>query len=106
MRSTANLLRFLSVAALARVVLKLKAVHRWHRQAGRTIRGPPRIVRESVLKVLHYAAIFFLVAVIAAVFGVGGVASGAGEVAKILFFIFLIVAAVMLVLGLIGGGEE
>jgi len=58
------------------------------------------------MRVLHYAAIFFVIAIVAAVFGVSGAGAGASEVAKVLFFIFLIVAAVMLVLGVSGGREE
>ena len=38
---------------------------------------------------LYWALIFFIVAVIAAVFGFGGIAAGAVSIAKILFFIFL-----------------
>jgi uncharacterized membrane protein YtjA (UPF0391 family) len=72
-----------------------------HIQSGRSA-----CEQELAVKVLHYAAICFVVAIIAAVFGVGGVATNAAEVAKALFFIFLIVAAVMLVLGLIAGREE
>lgn len=49
---------------------------------------------------LRYAAIFFVIAIVAAVFGFGGIAAGATEIAKVLFFIFLIVFAVTLVLGL------
>ena len=51
---------------------------------------------------LQYAAVFFVIALIAAVFGFTGIAVGAAEIAKVLFFIFLIVFAVTLVLGLIG----
>ena len=39
---------------------------------------------------LRYAAIFFVIALIAAVFGFGGIAVGAAEIAKILFFVFLV----------------
>jgi uncharacterized membrane protein YtjA (UPF0391 family) len=58
------------------------------------------------MRVLHYAAILFVVTIIAAVFGMGGLAAGAADVAKMLFFVFLVVAAVMLVLGFIGGHED
>ena len=37
---------------------------------------------------LYWAAVFFVIALIAAVFGFGGIAAGAAEIAKILFFIF------------------
>lgn len=40
---------------------------------------------------LQYALIFFIVALIAAVFGFTGIAAGAASIAKILFFVFLIV---------------
>lgn len=49
---------------------------------------------------LRYAAIFFVIAIIAAVFGFGGIAAGATEIAKILFFIFLVVFVLTLLLGL------
>ena len=41
---------------------------------------------------LHYTVVFLVVALIAAVFGFGGVAAGAVEIAKILFFIFAVMA--------------
>jgi uncharacterized membrane protein YtjA (UPF0391 family) len=49
---------------------------------------------------LRYAAIFFVIAIIAAVFGFGGIAAGATEIAKILFFVFLVVFVLTLLLGL------
>lgn len=49
---------------------------------------------------LRYAAIFLVIAIVAAVFGFGGIAAGATEIAKILFFVFLVIFAVTLVLGL------
>jgi len=50
---------------------------------------------------LQYALLFFVIALIAAIFGFGGIAAGAVEIAKILFFIFLVVALVTAVMGLI-----
>lgn len=38
---------------------------------------------------LRYAVVFFCIALVAAIFGFGGIASGAVEIAKILFFCFL-----------------
>lgn len=49
---------------------------------------------------LHYAVVFFMIALIAALFGFGGIAAGAVEIAKVLFFIFLVLFLVSLVLGL------
>jgi uncharacterized membrane protein YtjA (UPF0391 family) len=48
---------------------------------------------------LHYAAVFFVIAIIAAVFGFTGLAVGAASIAKILFFVFLIGALVTVLMG-------
>jgi len=48
---------------------------------------------------LYWAAVFFVIALIAAFFGFGGLAAGAASIAKILFFVFLVLAVVSLVLG-------
>ena len=50
--------------------------------------------RRERAKMLHYAVVFFIIALIAAVFGFGGIAAGAVGIAKVLFFVFLILAAV------------
>jgi uncharacterized membrane protein YtjA (UPF0391 family) len=50
---------------------------------------------------LYYALVFFIIAIIAAAFGFGGIAAGAASIAKILFFIFIVVFLVTLVMGLI-----
>jgi uncharacterized membrane protein YtjA (UPF0391 family) len=52
---------------------------------------------------LSWAFAFFIIAIIAAVFGFGGIAAGATEIAKILFFLVLILFAVSLVVGLVRG---
>ena len=39
---------------------------------------------------LHYAVVFLLIALVAALFGFGGIAAGAVEIAKILFLVFVI----------------
>ena len=49
---------------------------------------------------LHYAVVFFVIALIAALFGFAGIAAGAAEIAKVLFFIFLVLFVVSLVVGL------
>ena len=53
---------------------------------------------------LRYAAIFFVIAIVAALFGFGVIASGAAEIAKILFFVFLVLFVVSLVAGFIRRG--
>jgi uncharacterized membrane protein YtjA (UPF0391 family) len=61
--------------------------------------------RERIASaMLRYALIFFIIALIAAVFGFTGIAAGAAEIAKILFFVFLIVAGVSLLMGLLRRG--
>ncbi len=47
------------------------------------------IMRGSFV-MLYWALIFLLVAVVAAVFGFGGIASASAGIAQILFFIFLV----------------
>jgi uncharacterized membrane protein YtjA (UPF0391 family) len=46
------------------------------------------------------AAVFFVIALVAAIFGFGGIAAGAVEIGKILFFIFLVIFIVTFVLGI------
>jgi uncharacterized membrane protein YtjA (UPF0391 family) len=53
---------------------------------------------------LYYAALFFVIALVAALFGFGGIAAGAVEIAKILFFVFLVLFVVSLVAGLMRRG--
>ncbi|HXU28922.1 MAG TPA: DUF1328 domain-containing protein [Bacteroidia bacterium] len=48
---------------------------------------------------LRWSLIFFIVALIAALFGFTGIAEGAADIAKVLFFIFLILFFVTLILG-------
>ena len=45
-------------------------------------------------KMLHYAVVFFIIAIIAAILGFGGIAAGAAGIAKILFFVFLVLALI------------
>jgi len=49
---------------------------------------------------LQYAAVFFVIALVAAVFGFTGIAAGAASIAKILFFIFLALFVVSLLVGM------
>ncbi|MFD1003260.1 DUF1328 family protein [Ohtaekwangia kribbensis] len=48
---------------------------------------------------LRWAAIFFIIAIIAAIFGFGGIAEGAASVAKVLFFIFIIGFVIVIAFG-------
>jgi len=55
------------------------------------------------LHMLSWAIGFFIVAIIAAIFGFGGIASSAAGIAKVLFFLFLIAFVVSLIMGLMRG---
>jgi uncharacterized membrane protein YtjA (UPF0391 family) len=48
---------------------------------------------------LHWAALFLMIALIAALFGFGGIAASATGMAKVLFFIFLVLFVVSLLVG-------
>jgi uncharacterized membrane protein YtjA (UPF0391 family) len=48
----------------------------------------------------RWAIIFFIIAIVAALFGFGGVAGLSADIGKFLFVAFLIVAAVTLIMGL------
>jgi uncharacterized membrane protein YtjA (UPF0391 family) len=48
---------------------------------------------------LYWAAVFFVIAIGAAILGFGGLAAGAASIAKILFVVFLILTAVSLLVG-------
>jgi len=50
---------------------------------------------------LHYAVVFFVIALIAAVLGFGGIAASAAGIAQLLFVVFLVLALVSIVVGLI-----
>lgn len=56
--------------------------------------------KEKIM--LEWAVVFFVVAIIAAVFGFGGIASAAAGIAKILFFIFLVLFLIAIISGLAG----
>lgn len=52
---------------------------------------------------LRWALAFLVIALVAALFGFGGIAAFAVDVAQILFFVFLAVFVVFLLLGLAQG---
>jgi uncharacterized membrane protein YtjA (UPF0391 family) len=41
---------------------------------------------------LHYAVVFFVIALIAALFGFTGIAAGAASIAQVLFVVFIVLA--------------
>lgn len=48
---------------------------------------------------LSWALFFFVIAIIAAIFGFGGLAGAASGIAQLLFFGFLVVAVIVLITG-------
>lgn len=52
------------------------------------------------MSLLKWALIFFLISIVAAVFGFTGISVASADVARILFYIFLVIFLVLLVLGL------
>jgi uncharacterized membrane protein YtjA (UPF0391 family) len=49
---------------------------------------------------LWWAVVFFLIAIVAGVFGFGGVAEASADIAQILFFVFLVIFILSLIFGL------
>jgi uncharacterized membrane protein YtjA (UPF0391 family) len=56
--------------------------------------------KAKLRSLLKWALIFFLISVIAAVFGFTGVSAASADVARILFYIFVVIFLALLVLGL------
>jgi len=52
------------------------------------------------MSLLKWALIFFLISIVAAVFGFTGVSLASADIARILFYIFLVIFLILLVLGL------
>ena len=52
---------------------------------------------------LSWSLTFFVVAIIAAIFGFGGIASGAAEIARVCFFFFILIFLVSLIWHLVTG---
>jgi uncharacterized membrane protein YtjA (UPF0391 family) len=48
---------------------------------------------------LRWSVIFFVIAIIAAIFGFGGIAEGAASIAKVLFFVFLSLFIIAILFG-------
>src|SRR5207237_10574310 len=70
----------------------------------RTI-SPAESYRDSnpcweVIDMLYWAAVFLVIALVAALLGFGGIAAAAAGVAKFLFFLFLVMFLIFLILGI------
>ena len=66
--------------------------------AGRAHGLAAAVLREN--NMLKWALIFFVVSIVAALFGFTGIAAGAASIAKILFFLFVLLFVIFLVLGI------
>jgi uncharacterized membrane protein YtjA (UPF0391 family) len=53
------------------------------------------------MSLLKWALIFFVVSIIAAVFGFGGIAAASGDIARVLFYIFVAIFVILLILGIV-----
>jgi uncharacterized membrane protein YtjA (UPF0391 family) len=63
--------------------------------------GVPRSQnRSDAMSLLKWALIFFLISVVAGVFGFGGISAASADVARILFYIFVAIFVILLLLGL------
>jgi uncharacterized membrane protein YtjA (UPF0391 family) len=60
----------------------------------------PSALEPHGVPMLYYAVVFFVIALVAALFGFGGIVAGAVGIAKILFFVFLVIAVASAVMGL------
>lgn len=49
---------------------------------------------------LYWAAVFFIIAIVAGVLGFGGIAIASAEIAHLFFVVFLVLFVISLVLGL------
>jgi uncharacterized membrane protein YtjA (UPF0391 family) len=60
------------------------------------------VLCEEETPMLYWAVVFLIIALVAALFGFGGIATAAAGIAKFLFFLFVVVFLIFLVLGVIG----
>ena len=100
--STFHLLPSFCVLGSAFQVGSVRSLHNtagvYATRFGAELRRPIALNWED-LAMLYWAVVFFVVAIIAALFGFGGIAAGATEIAKILFFVFLVLFVVSLLFG-------
>jgi uncharacterized membrane protein YtjA (UPF0391 family) len=54
----------------------------------------------AMSSLLKWALVFFVISLVAALFGFGGISQGAADISKVLFFVFLAICAILFILGL------
>jgi uncharacterized membrane protein YtjA (UPF0391 family) len=57
--------------------------------------------KGPLMSLLKWALIFFLISLVAALFGFTGLSAATADIARILFYIFLVIFLVLLILGLV-----
>ena len=55
---------------------------------------------------LYWTLLFFIVSIVAGIFGFGGIAEASAGIAQILFYVFLVFFVVSLIAGLAGTGRK
>jgi uncharacterized membrane protein YtjA (UPF0391 family) len=73
------------------------------RSAGVQEYGAGRLITFGRYRMLRWALVFFVLAVVAAVLGFGGIAAGLASIAKILFVLFLVLFIVAALMGALRG---
>jgi uncharacterized membrane protein YtjA (UPF0391 family) len=65
--------------------------------------GPAVIGRNNVkdftMSILKWALIFFLISVVAGIFGFTGLSAASADIARVLFYIFGVIFLILLILG-------
>src|SRR6266581_7594496 len=79
-------------------LLVCQAFHLMHPAGSRPIAANEG---QQLMSLLKWALIFFLISIVAAIFGFGGIAAASADLARILFYIFVVIFLVLLVLGLL-----
>ena len=54
---------------------------------------------------LYWSAVFFVIALLSAVLGFGGLAAGAADIGKVLFFVFIVLFVISTLVHLISRGR-
>jgi uncharacterized membrane protein YtjA (UPF0391 family) len=62
-----------------------------------------RLLSEGGEKMLRWALIFLIIALVAALFGFTSIAAAAAGIAKFLFFLFLVACLIFFVIGISAG---
>lgn len=56
-------------------------------------------VKDLTMSILKWALIFFLISVVAGIFGFTGLSVASADIARVLFYIFAVIFLILLILG-------